>query len=95
MGEFLDLLNYSKMTSSEQYSQPFIEIEILDSDITTNEISLVLKKAKIKGPGFDRISKNVPESSIDKLCLLLNIFNTADITDSFKHSIIYHLFKTG
>lgn len=97
---FKDLLR-DKDNLTFCYAEPFITDELLDSEITTQEIDAVLLKSKNgKAPGEDGIPyeffKNAPRTLTNQLQVLYNnVFASANIPNSFKRSVIFPIHKKG
>lgn len=93
------LLNPQPTTNNFLFAEPLIYNESLDREISMSELSTaLLKAANNKAPGPDRISnefyKNAPtEFQIRMLEMFNYIYETGEIPQSFKDSIVYPIFK--
>jgi len=83
------------------YALPYQEVNQLDCEITVDEVMKAIQNCKDnKAPGEDRVPaeffKNAPIEFIHRLTGVFNkIFNSANVPEEFRKSIIFPLFKKG
>jgi len=98
---FQNLLQAPLSHNTISFALPQTEDFDLDRDITEEEVSRVIERAKNnKAPGYDCIPveffKNATPLFLTMLTIAFNcILNTGQVPLSFKQSIIFPLFKTG
>jgi hypothetical protein len=101
IGYFGGLFESVNLVNSICYAEPYVTDDILDIPFTKSELYSVLKNVKDnKAPGEDRISyefyKNAPEKFIVKLLdTFVKIYETGQVPESFKKSIIFPIHKKG
>lgn len=98
---FSCLLSLQAPATLTIYPQPFIVNPILDAPITLTELCYALSTAKDnKAPGLDRIPsefyKNAPLIFLKEVASYFNnIFETEQIPNSFRQSVIVPIYKKG
>lgn len=98
---FQQLLNPPQVSSDIYYAHNLIKNQLLDREITVEEVKLVINKAKLnKAPGEDRITyeffKNATDNFLEVLTSVYNrLFNEGSIEKSFITTIIFPIHKKG
>jgi hypothetical protein len=98
---FESLLNPQRTHCIHSAAFPFINDEILDADVNTEEVFAALKKLKDgKAPGEDRISYEFFKYATFRFHTALAnaynvILNTGNVDDLFFRSLIFPIFKKG
>lgn len=98
---FADLLNLEQSSYDFHYAPVMVHDELLDRNITIQEVKLMLSKVKLnKAPGEDRVPYEFYINATDEYLMELaqmysNIFTEGCVDESMINSIIFPIHKKG